>query len=280
MTGRRLDGKTAFITGVSPNIMGGIAEELSREGAAVAVVDLTAEYVQACAHYIQHGGGTAMAMVCDVTNEDAVRQAVSSVIERFGTIDILVNGAAFQNRKGLLSMTVDEWKRQIDTILTGTFLVTKHIANAMVKTGKGGSIINICSTEGHQGIPGNIAYATAKAGLLHFTRCAAMELAPYKIRVNSVTPTATGVSDGLDRARRWGVTWRRPSGIDAVTDEEYEALLESRRKMLPLQELPTPADYGKAVVFLASDDARMITGFDLRVDAGAVVRYWGWIPST
>jgi NAD(P)-dependent dehydrogenase (short-subunit alcohol dehydrogenase family) len=144
-------------------------------------------------------------------------------------------------------------------------------ARRMIERGTSGAIINIISTAGHQGEPGNIAYSTAKSGLLNFTRSAAMELVRYGIRVNSLTPTATDRSESYDRAERWGRTVTRPNAAAPASN--------AFRSRVPMQRLPVPSDYGRAAVFLASDDARMITGTDLRVDAGAIARYWAWDPS-
>ena len=100
-----------------------------------------------------------------------------------------------------------------------------------------------------------------------------MELARYGIRVNSLTPTATDASEARERAARWGVEWPRPR-----LGQRASGLLPDASTGAPLLKLPAPSHYGKAAVFLASDDAEMITGFDLRVDAGAVSRYWIWSP--
>jgi NAD(P)-dependent dehydrogenase (short-subunit alcohol dehydrogenase family) len=140
----------------------------------------------------------------------------------------------------------------------------------MVERKQGGAIINVISTAGHQGQPRNVGYCTAKAGLLNFTRSVAMELAPHGIHVNSLTPTATDPSESLDRAERWGR--KRPS-------ERVVQAFEAFRRGVPMQRLPVPSDYGRAVVYLASEDARSVTGTDLRVDAGAVARYWAWNPA-
>ena len=188
-------------------------------------------------------------------------------------VDILVNGAALFNFKGVLNMPVDEWRRQTDIILTGAFLFTKHVAHSMIEQNRKGNIINIISTAGHQGEPGNVGYGTAKGGLLNFTRSVAMELAQYGIRVNSLTPTATSQAEGRERADRWGVEWPRPRLGERAAD-----CCRTQARERPLLQLPSPSNYGKAAVFLVSDDAEMITGFDLRVDAGAVSRYWIWSP--
>ena len=269
----KLEGKTALVTGTSPNIMGGIAEELAREGANLVCADIREEYAAKCAAGIIDEGGDAIGVGCDVTDEDQVLAAISTATERFGGVDILVNGAAQFNFKGVLNMPVEEWRLQTDIILTGAFLFTKHVAHLMIEQNRQGNVINIISTAGHQGEPGNVGYGTAKAGLMNFTRSVAMELAQYGIRVNSLTPTATDSSEGQERAARWGVDWPRPR-----LGQRAAGLLPDASRGAPLLKLPKPTHYGKAAVFLASDDAEMITGFDLRVDAGAVSRYWIWSP--
>jgi NAD(P)-dependent dehydrogenase (short-subunit alcohol dehydrogenase family) len=266
-----LQGKVSVVAGTSPNIGGGIAEGLAEAGAAVVAVDVRPENAADCARYINSTGGRALGVIADVTDEAQVEAAVAAAIAAFGYVDILVNGAVIFNRKGVLDMSYAEFDQQTKIILGGTFLFTKHVAKRMVERGAGGAIINIISTAGHQGEPGNIAYATAKSGLLNFTRSAAMELVRYGIRVNSLTPTATDRSESYDRAERWGRTVTRPNSTPPTSN--------AFRSRVPMQRLPVPSDYGHAAVFLASDDAAMITGTDLRVDAGAIARYWAWDPS-
>lgn len=267
----KLDGKVAVITGTSSNIGGGIAEVMAAEGAAVVCVDIKPENAADCARTIQQAGGRALAATCDVANEGEVKSVVAAARENYGGIDILVNGAAIFNQKGVLDMPLTEWERQIAIILTGTFLFTKYAAQSMIEQQRKGAIINIISTAGHQGQPNNVAYCTSKCGLLNFTRSVAMELVRYGIRVNSLTPTATDPSEGIERATRWG---RTVAFADAIRRG-----FEPFRKRAPMQQLPSPRHYGRAAVFLASDDSEMMTGMDLRVDAGTVARYWAWDPS-
>ena len=269
----RLTGKTALITGTSPNICGGIAEGLAEEGANLICVDIQPDYANACAQSINSLGGRAIGVACDVTAEEQVKTTLDSAAEEFGGVDILVNGAVVFNRKGVLEMPLDEWRRQLDVTLTGGFLFTKHTAQRMIEQSRKGCIINIISTAGHQGEPGNVGYGTGKGGMLNFTRSVAKELAEYGIRVNSLTPTATDAEEGRQRAARWGVQWPGPR-----LGSRRRGLLPDGSKGTPLQKLPSPKDYAKAAAFLASDDAEMITGFDLRVDAGAISRYWLWDP--
>ena len=268
----KLKDRVAVVTGTSPNIGGGIAEALAVEGAAIVAVDANAANAKDCASYIKSTGGRALGLTCDVADEAQVKAAVDAALAEFGRVDVLVNNAAFFNKKGVLDMPFDEWNKQTGVILGGAFLFTKYAAKAMQAqgTGRGGVVINIISTAGHQGEPGNIAYSTAKCGLLNFTRSAAMELVGHGIRVVSLTPTATDPAESFERAARWGRSVKKPESLDRV--------MRPFREGIPMKKLPLPSDYGRAAAFLASDDAAMITGTDLRVDAGAIARYWAWEP--
>ena len=271
----KLEGKVALVTGTSPNIMGGIAEGLADEGADIICVDINATYAERCSESVMDKGRRSIAITCDVTDEFQVAAAVDQAQEAFGGVDILVNGATQFNTKGILEMSVKEWRRQTDILLTGAFLFTKLIAEQMIEWDRRGNMINIISTAGHQGEPGNIGYGTAKGGLLNFTRAVAMDLAKHGIRVNSLTPTATDRGEALERANRWGVDWPGPR-----LGSRLPGWPQDPGAGLPLQKMPSPSHYGKAAAFLASDEAEMITGFDLRVDGGAIAKYWIWDPSS
>jgi NAD(P)-dependent dehydrogenase (short-subunit alcohol dehydrogenase family) len=264
----RLAKKVAIVTGTSPNIGGGIAEGLAEEGAIVACVDVTPDNARQCADAIKRRGGEALGIACDVTDESQVEAMVARVRDAYGGVDILVNNAGILGGLSVLEMPVERWNRQIAVNLTGTFLCTKHVARLMVEQRRRGSIVVVVSTAGHQGQAGNIAYSTSKSGLLNFTRAAAMDLARHGIRVNSLTPTATDTEEAADRAVAWGRPRPEPraGGLDFP-------------RMVPMGKLPSPRHYARAVAFLTSDDAEMITGTDLRVDAGAIAKYWPWIPN-
>ena len=273
-TSPRLSGKVALITGCGPNINGGIAYGFADEGAKLVCVDLRPDYAEACAAAIREHGGEAIAAECDVSREDQVLSAIKQAEEAFGPVDILINGAVLQIRKGVLDLTVEEFRRQLDVSLVGALLFTKHVARSMIEHKVQGNVITIISTEGHQGNPGNVGYGTAKGGLLNFTRSVAMELAPYGIRVNSLSPTGTDSAEGVARAAEWGVTWEPGQGRPPNPDTT------SGNQGVPLGKRPSPRQYARGAVFLASDDAEMITGFDLRVDGGTISRYWRWNPGT
>jgi NAD(P)-dependent dehydrogenase (short-subunit alcohol dehydrogenase family) len=263
----KLAGKVAIVTGTSPNIGGGLAQGLADEGARVVCVDVVPDNAEQCAAWITKRGGEALGIVADTTDEAQVEAMVARVRDTYGGVDILVNNAGILGGESVLDMPLDRWTRQIAVNLTGTFLCTKHVARLMVAQGRRGSIVVIVSTAGHQGQVGNIGYCTSKSGLLNFTRAAAMDLARHGIRVNSLTPTATDADEGVERAVEWG----RPRA-------ERRTRLLDFAKMIPGGALPSPRHYARAAVFLASDDAEMITGFDLRVDAGAIAKYWPWVP--
>ena len=264
----KLAGKVAIVTGTSPNIGGGIAEGLADEGAKIVCVDVVEDNAQQCAAWIKKRGGDALGVVADTTDEAQVAAMVARVRETYGGVDVLVNNAGILGGESVLAMPLARWTRQLAVTLTGTFLVTQQVASLMVEQNRGGSIIVIVSTAGHQGQAGNIGYCTSKSGLLNFTRAAAMDLASHRIRVNSLTPTATDVEESIERAVAWGRA--RP---------ERRGRLLDFAKMIPTGQLPSPRHYARAAVFLASDDSEMITGFDLRVDAGAIAKYWPWVPN-
>lgn len=265
MSGIDLTGRTALVVGCSPNIGTGIAVELARAGAAVACVDRDEELAGLAAKDITEEGRRAVGLGCDATDPAAVEAAVLRAESELGVVDLLVNGAVIYAVKGLLDMPVDLWRRQVSVILDSAFLFSKQVATRLVAAGRPGVILNVISTAGHQGEPGNIGYTSGKGGLLNMTRSAATELAPHGIRVNSITPTATDPAEGIARARRWGVPG---------ADEATRASLAMAARQVPLRRLPAPSDYGQAAAFLCSDAAAAITGIDLPVDAGALARYW------
>ena len=264
----RLAGKVVIVTGTSPNIGGGIAEGLADEGARLVCVDVLEDNAHQCADWIKRRGGDAIGVTCDVTDEAQVEAMVARARDAYGGVDVLVNNAGILGGLSVLEMPLERWNRQIAVNLTGNFLCTKHVARLMVEQKRRGNIVVIVSTAGHQGQAGNIGYCTSKSGLLNFTRAAAMDLVKHGIRVNSLTPTATDVEEGQQRGANWGRP--RPGRGGGMLDFA---------KMVPMGKLPSPKHYARAIAFLASDDAEMITGFDLRVDAGAIAKYWPWIPN-
>jgi NAD(P)-dependent dehydrogenase (short-subunit alcohol dehydrogenase family) len=265
----RLAGKVAVITGTSPNIGGGIAEALAAEGAAVRVSRLDRPRTPTTgggaarvgrARDRDHGGHHRRAMV---------EGAFARVASELGPVDVLVNNAATFNKKGVLDMPIAEWSRQLAVILDGAFLCTAAAARRDGRAQAGRRDRQRDLDRGASGEPRNVGYCTAKAGLLNFTRSVAMELAPHGIRVNSLTPTATDPSESLDRAERWGR--KRPS--ERVV-QVFEPFRRASRCSGCRRRATTDAPWSTSRRTMRAAS----TGTDLRVDAGAVARYWAWNP--
>ena len=174
---------------------------------------------------------------------------VERVVNELGGVDILVNNVAMTVNKGLLETTLEEWDLVHAVTLRSTFLCSKYAAQAMIAAGHGGAIVNVGSTSGQRGIRNKFAYAVAKSGVYNLSRAAAMELAPHRIRVNTLTPTQTGSPVGM-------------------ADEAFSAERAGEAKGIPIGRFGLPADQAAAALFLASDEAGFITGADLVCDGG------------
>lgn len=262
-----LAGRVVLITGTSRNIGGVLASGMAAQGALVACNDVDPEVAGERATLIADAGGQALAVPFDVTDAEAAGAAVEKVVAGWGRIDALVNNAVTFDHGGLLDMTVDRFRKQVDVILAGSFIMSQIVARSMIANGGGGAMVNILSTAAWQGEVGNVGYATAKSGMVNFTRAAAMDLAPHGIRVNSLTPTVTMPED--------------PDLIPSA--EEYFASIADRGAIdftgqMPWKRIPTPSDYVGPLVFLLSDEATMMTGTNVTVDGGALAKYWPQRP--
>ncbi len=243
----KLEGRVAVVTGAGRNIGEAVAETFAREGARVGVVDLDPGRATAVADRINETQpGAALAVQCDVSVPKDVQGMVAAVVDRLKSIDILVNNAAITDRKTVLDLDEEEWDRVLRVTLGSVFLCSKYVGRQMVRQGRGGSIINVASTSGHRGRGNATAYTAAKGGVLNLTRSLAIQLAPHKIRVNSLTPNRVGSPVGEDTMRETGSV-RNLLGRNGV-----------------------PLDVARAALFLASDDAQFITAADLLVDGGAL----------
>ncbi len=272
-----LDGKVALVTGAGPNIGSGIALALARYGARVACNDLRPEAAAASAARIERNGGEAMVVPGDVADEADVQRYVGEVLDRWGRIDILINNAAILGGRGVLEESLEFFNRAIEVAAAGTFLNTKHVAIAMIEREIKGSMINILSSNAWQGCAGVIAYAFHKGGLANFTRAAAMDLAPYGIRVNSYSPTAPRPDNPeLVGEMQGGLRPRRPEPPDRPSWWRDTGTIDVRANM-PM-EPSTPTDIGHCVAWMCSDYARLITGCDFVIDGGARAKYWGYTP--
>jgi NAD(P)-dependent dehydrogenase (short-subunit alcohol dehydrogenase family) len=284
-----LAGKVALITGCGPNIGSGVALALSRYGAKVACNDVSTEAIDACIRRIERNGGEAMPAPGDVTDEGQVEAYVGSVLDRWGHIDILVNNAALLGGRGVLDESAEAFERAVRVSSLGCFLNTKHVARSMAERGIRGSIVCVSSSNGWNGSAGVIAYAFHKGGVNNFVRAAAMDLAPYGIRVNSFTPTApTPDNPELVAAGARSVLTRPPSpgaarGLGEEGGQEPwrrpARWSDARPPLVPMGSTGTPTDIGHAISWLCSDYARLITGTDLVVDGGARAKNFAYFPA-
>lgn len=249
-----LMGKVGLVTGAGGGIGRAIAEAFAREGARVVVADFNAESGQETVSRIQEAGGDAVLAVADVSNEDAVKEMIATVVSQYGALDIACNSAAVSRGSGL----IHEFERSVfdDTLtycLTNTWLCMKHELEVMLAAGKG-SIVNISSNASLRGQPYNTAYAAAKGGVNILTKSSAAEYGARGIRINAVSP---------------GVI--RTPGVEQYFEEQPK-IAEGLKKAAVMGRIGEPEEIAAAVVFLCSDQASFITGQILSVDGGAAVR--------
>ena len=254
---RPLVSQKALVTGSSSGIGRAVALALARAGADVVVNWATNEQAGLeVVREVEALGCKAIAVGADVSNESQVKKLFDTAREAFGTLDILINNAGLQRDAPIEEMTLADWQRVIDVNLTGQFLCAREAVREFKRRGLNPSVSRslgkiVCVSSVHDVIPwaGHANYAASKGGVAMFMKTLAQEVAPARIRVNSVSPGAIRTSINKE-------AWSTP--------EAYESLM----RLVPIKRIGEPDDIGRVVVFLASDDADYITGATLYVDGG------------
>ena len=257
MLNQPLKGQKALVTGAGSGIGEGVALALGAAGAAVVVNYITnPEAAERIADKIRAGGSEAMAIQADVSQEDEVRSMFQGMVKAWGTVDILVNNAGLQKDAPFTDMTLAQWNTVLGVNLTGMFLCAREAAREMVRRGSRPEISRatgkiICISSVHEQIPwaGHVNYAASKGGVKLLMQSLAQELAPHRIRVNSIAPGA--IQTPINRA-----AWETPEALHSLL------------RLIPYGRIGLPEDIGKVAVFLASDDADYIHGQTIFVDGG------------
>jgi glucose 1-dehydrogenase len=245
-----LEGKVAVVTGAGSGIGYSIAERLAGEGAAVCVNYLGYEDdAKALAQRLPK----AIAVKADVSKAADVQAMVDATVKAFGTIDVLINNAGLERSVPFLDIDEATWDLMLDVDLKGAFFCAQACGRVMRDSGHGGSIVNISSIHEDVPFPGFTPYCAAKGGLRMLMRNAAIELAPYNIRVNNVAPGAIAT----------------PINADTLNHPERLAML---KQIVPLMRMGKPEEVAEVALFLASDRSSYVTGSTYYVDGG-MVRY-------
>ena len=248
MVYHRLDGRVAVITGASQGLGKQMAEALAEAGAAVVLVARHRERLESVRAGIAARGGKACALVADVSVEVEVDRLAEQAGREVGAPDILINNAGIALRKPLHEFTLEEWRLVMHTNLDGPFLCARAFVPGMIEK-KFGRVLNVTSTMAHVSLAGRSAYSTSKFGLLGMTKALALELAPYGITVNGISPGPF------------------PTDLTTVLMQDPVRMAEFTAK-IPLGRWGKLEEVGALAVFLCSDAAGFITGTDILIDGG------------
>lgn len=254
-----LQGKVAIVTGgAGAGIGHGISMVLAQRGAHVCILDIDRENAEALRKRIASTGGQVAVFPCDVSQSNQVQGAIERVVQSLGRIDILVNSAGIGLIRPITEATEEEFDRLAAIDLRGMWLCCKFVIPHMQKQ-KSGSIVNIASVHSRATLPRFGLYAAIKAGVLGLTRSIAVEYGPDRVRANAVCP---GLVDGIQTRE---IVAKLAPDVDGWLNEYVR-----RHQAIP--ELIQPGNVGRLVAFLASDDARGITGAEIPIDAGSWVQ--------
>ncbi|MBM7112624.1 SDR family NAD(P)-dependent oxidoreductase [Archangium primigenium] len=258
----RLKDKVALVTGAASGIGRATALLFAREGARVILTDIAGSGEQVVQE-LRAAGGHGLFLLHDVTDEVAWNKVMSRIYESHGRLDILVNNAGTATSRAVTDLSLGEWREQLAVNLDSVFLGTKYAVRTMRLGKRGGSIVNVSSVSGLVGSPGTCAYSASKGGVRTLSKAVAMECAQDGIRVNCVLPG--GVRTPIWQTADW---WK--GFVDKVgsEDEAWKQLEASA----PMGRMGEPEDIAEAILYLASDASRYVTGSELVVDGGYTAR--------
>ena len=260
---RRLEGKVALVTGGARGIGAAIAARFVEEGAAVAVLALNADSARRAAEELVRGGGRAIGLGGDVSEEDDMRRAVDETVTTLGGLDVMVNNAGAIALGPVVETSAVTWDRIVAVNLRGVFLGCREAARQMIAQGNGGRILNASSGAGRRGDALVGAYAASKFGVIGLTQTLAVELAPHGITVNAYCPghvTSTPMWDRID------------AELTSLRGEPAGTAKQAAEGEPPLKRAGRPEEVAAAVAYLASAEAGFVTGTSLLIDGG-LVRY-------
>ena len=266
-----LEGKKALVVGARRNMGKGFALGLAEAGADVAVTDVNIEsgQLQAVADEIRQMGRNSLALKADISSQEEVRKLVESVVEEFGTIDILMNVAVMYHPKSVVDLDEESWDKLTDVNLKGYWLMIQEVSPIMMEQ-KSGSIINLTSRGGLKAhadkMMGN--YAIVKSGIAMMTRQYCRYLGPYNIRVNAIAPSLVEWEEfpGQENSKKKENAPRKENK-EITEEQKFESWLTGPEN-LPLGRVATFEEMANAAVFLASDASSYVTGTILNVDGG------------
>lgn len=262
--GPRFIDKVVLVTGGAGAIGSAAVRRFAAEGARVAILDRDGTRAAALAEEIAGADGDALAVTADVGSERDVDDAVREVVSRFGRIDVLFNNAGVSGKVApVFELSVEDWDDIVRINLRGIFLVQRAALRAMIEGRTKGNVVNMGSSmAGWDVLSGGAGYAASKHAVLGLTRIAALDAAPYGIRVNAICP-------GVIETRL---------GVPAGDDDAYRAGIRRFADRIPLRRIGEPEDVAAAVAFLASDEARHVTGVGWLIDGGQTLQSWANAP--
>lgn len=267
----RLAGKTALVTGAGQGIGRAIAEAIGVQGATVLSTDLDADAAAETAQLIAESGGIARPLTLDVTSEAAWQSVAASLENEGAALDVLVHNAGMEWVVPLEEIQLADWRRVMSVNVESVYLGCRLLLDALKRSGaaneSGASVVNISSIAGMVGYPDQAAYNTSKAAVRHLSKSLAIEFAAheYNIRVNSVHPGCVDTPMLREAMESW-------AEAEAFGTKDLDEVRRQVAALHPLNKIANPADIASGVVFLASDEARFVTGAELAIDGGWTAR--------